>query len=304
MRTGLCVFGAAIIAACGARSQLDALSDDSDAPSGVDAGVDTTIDVKKYEAAVFDAWCELPPYDAGAACEGAPPPANECAPLHLTIDIKESCALTRPPACEPLDLAGYAPFTCPFGDSGVPCANTGPGPQQVFAMNRFGAGHVVAWCDMTSLFDSAEYGKGLVTLAPIFRYLGRTANPRVACVGDCWGLPVTSLGSSLPNKYVGSAGALAADWDVIVVSGAASTYVTYATYGYIEPAWAPTFRSFASDYGKGLLVVADYTPTCRTPADVYDAINAITEPAGIRFMVVDLGYATMTIDAGCVADLP
>ena len=63
-------------------------------------------------------------------------------------------------------------------------------------------------------------------------------------------------------------------------------------------------RSFVHDDGKGVLVVADYAPTCRSPSDIFAPLNAITAPAGIVFSVVDLGYAVMAIDAGCEADFP
>ena len=67
---------------------------------------------------------------------------------------------------------------------------------------------------------------------------------------------------------------------------------------------APTLRAFVHDHGKGLFVTADYAANCGSPPDLFDALNAITEPAGIVFSVVDLGYATMDLDAGCVADFP
>lgn len=171
----------------------------------------------------------------------------------------------------------------------------------MFALNRYGRGHIAAWCDDTSLVE-------LLRAAPMLRYLGRVDAPRVASVGSypCYNadLPGTYLGNDLPTRYVDAPALLAADWDVVILCGGPVSGYTGSTYGSIRIAWAPTFRAFVHDQGKGLLVSADYARNCASPPDLFDALNAITEPAGIVFSVIDLGYSQMMVDADCVPDFP
>jgi hypothetical protein len=215
----------------------------------------------------------------------------------MKIGLAESCALTNP-TCQPIDLVGRAPFTCPI--SNATCANTGPSPQAVLALNRWGAGHVAAFCDSTNLAQIAT--------SRMLTYLGRVATPRVAGIGtfpcDGGSLAATYIGKGLPPRYVGDAKLFADDWDVVVLCGSGISGVTGTTYGPIHIEWATTFRHFVHDFGKGLLIAADYARNCGSPPDLYDAINAITAPAGISFSVVDLGYSTMTADSDCVPDFP
>lgn len=269
-----------LLCACGARTELGA-------PARADGG----------GAGDAIATCPAP---ETSACDAGPAEAGACGPLAFDMGTTESCALTHA-ACVPVDLEGFAPFTCPFAGSD-PCAATGPGPQEVFALNRYGAGHLVAWCDTTSLLN-------LLALPPILAYLGRDASPRIAGVGTypCnleLSFPGTFLGESLPQKYVGDAAALANDFDVLVICGSPSNFEDHSEEGPMHLEWAPTFVSFVRDFGRGLLASADYARNCASPADVFAPLNAITEGAGISFLAVNLGYSSMSIDAGCVPDLP
>jgi hypothetical protein len=202
--------------------------------------------------------------------------------------------------CVPLDLAAFAPFSCPVAGSD-PCVETNEDALEVLALNRYGKGHVAASCDSTGL-------TGLLQQLPLVTYLGRSEDARVATVGSypCGlaSMPGTSLGSALPAKYVGAPDALANDFDVVILCGSPQSSMDHSEYGVVDVAWAPTFVSFVRDFGKGLLVVADYARNCASPPDVFAPLNAITEGAGISFAVVDLGYSSVTIDAECVPDWP
>ena len=261
-----------MLVACGARTDLGA-------PISSDASVT----------------CALPEV---AACDAGPAPFLTCAPLHFSSGLAESCALVRSP-CVPLDLAAFAPVTCPLAGSD-PCIETKEAALEVFALNRYGKGHVAASCDSTGL-------TGLLQELPLVTYLGGSKDARVASVGSypCdIGTIGTFLGSGLPAKYVGAPAALANDFDVVVLCGSPTSFMDHSEHGVVDVAWAPTFVSFVRDFGKGLLVVADYARNCASPADVFAPLNAITEGAGISFAAVDLGYSSVTIDAECVPDWP
>lgn len=204
-----------------------------------------------------------------------------CGPLTFQLGTQESCALTT---SRPADALGFVPFSCPIQHPN--CAHQPPGDCfAVFALLRYGKGHVAASCDSTTLSE-------LIPRAKLIPTLGQKVAPRIARLGTGYfGTdPIgTNLGGSLPPNYVDPA-VLAADWDVLVVSGG-------------EAAWAPTIGSFVRDFGKGLLAVLDYVSAVMPPTKV-DPMNAITRPMGITFQPVDLGYATLDVDLACVPDVP
>lgn len=242
----------------------------------------------------------LDPIDAGDARADAPkpPPPGKCpatsgsgapcGPLRFDLGTRETCALTT---LTPPDALGSVPFTCPLNEPG--CTKTLPGDCfGVLALMRFGKGHVAAFCDSTMLSE-------LITGAKLLAYLGRTSSPRVARLGKGYfgSNPIgTDLGSDLPPKYLDPA-VLAADWDVVIVSG-----VPYAT-ATVSAAWAKALDAFVSDFGKGLLATLDYVKP-NVPPSTLDPMNAITRPMGIEFQPVDLGYATLDVDLACVPDMP
>lgn len=242
----------------------------------------------------------LDPIDAGDARVDAPkppPPAKcpatsgsgaPCGPLRFDLGTRETCALTT---LTPPDALGSVPFTCPLNEPG--CTKTLPGDCfGVLALMRFGKGHVAAFCDSTMLSE-------LITGAKLLAYLGRTSSPRVARLGKGYfgSNPIgTDLGSDLPPKYLDPA-VLAADWDVVIVSG-----VPYAT-ATVSAAWAKALDAFVSDFGKGLLATLDYVKP-NVPPSTLDPMNAITRPMGIEFQPVDLGYTTLDVDLACVPDMP
>jgi len=262
---------ASLVLGCGARTDLGK-------PAAVDASVT----------------CESPVFPA---CDAGPAPFDACAPLHYSTSFAATCALART-ACVPLDLVGETKPVCPF--NGHPCVMPDTDDVAVFAANRYGLGHIVAICDVTGL-------NAFVPELRLVEYLGRSTSARVASLGTypCQqgNIAGTFLGTTLPAKYVDAPDALAADFDVVVLC-ASPKNTTHTEYGPLEISWAPTFVSFVRDFGKGLLVAADYAQTCDSPADLFAPLNAITQGAGFEFARIELGGAPMTIDAACVPDWP
>lgn len=217
-------------------------------------------------------------------------PASSCGRLTLSLAIEQACEISR---CGPVDAEGFASLQSCSGCLGDPCE----GPREahrVFAMNRLGAGHVVASCDSTT-------AESLVASFKAFDYLGRTPSPRVASIGHhpCnRGIAgATYLGEKLPSAYV-SAAALAKDWDVLIACGG---------QGSLEPAdLGPTFvdivRAFVRDEGRGLLALADYVCAGTEPEPAMGQLNGVVGLAGLELSAVSLGYGDGALDLACVAD--
>jgi len=237
------------------------------------------------------------PAPAFPACDAGPAPFDACAPLHYSSGFAATCALTRT-ACAPLDLAGATKPVCPM--NGHPCAMPDADEVMVFAANRYGLGHIVGICDVTGL-------NAFVPELRLVEYLGRGASARVATLGTypCQEgiIAGTFLGTSLPATYVDAPEKLAADFDVVVLCASPKNSKT-SEYGPLDVAWAPTFVSFVRDFGKGLLVAADYAQTCASPDDLFAPLNAITQGAGFEFARIELAGSPMNIDSACVPDWP
>jgi hypothetical protein len=224
-----------------------------------------------------DGTCKLPTCD-GDACK--------CGAIDFTVATRQSCSIGLVPGAK---LDGEA-----FID-------TGSGPQRVFAMNRWGKGHVVAWCDSSTTAEvmDAFNAEG---------YLGQTSKPRVASFGNMptckpgylqptsMPMDVTYLGSELPAKYTGNPGALAADWDAVVFCGFHTAW---------DPGIGALIQSYVTQYGRGYLAVMDYYGYDIVDTD-FTNMTAISKPAGFVFNPVSLDWAdlTATVKIDCVPDLP
>jgi hypothetical protein len=173
-------------------------------------------------------------------------------------------------------------------------------PHRVFAIDRWGSGHVVAWCDATTLPD-------LLAAFNVVGYLGQVANPRVASFGDDYlcrpgGIPGHPLpdtieyqGLDLPAQYQGDPAALAADWDVIILCGFRMPW----SYD-----WVAEIGAFVTNYGKGFLAVMEYE-SLAFDTD-FQNMSDITSPAGIVFQPLNLDWAPASAEVSldCVPDVP
>jgi hypothetical protein len=215
-----------------------------------------------------------------------------CSPLHVDLAVREACEIARP-GDAPVDAEGFVSVqSCSTSECSTADKCGGPyEPHRVFVMNRLGAGHVIGWCDSTTLIDLM----GEIDAAD---YLGQMDEPRVAAVGDypCGpgptGIPgVTYLGEALPSGYEDGA-VLATDWDVLIACGWRSDF---------GDAFAPAVLTFVREQGRGLLAVSDYM-CAGAPGPALAQMNAVTGQAGFVFEPEDLGWGNGDIDLNCVRD--
>jgi len=209
----------------------------------------------------------------------------DCPELNFSLETKQACAMTILPGFE-VDAESF--ITLEGAD------------HRVLAMDRWGAGHIVAWCDGTTLGD-------LLLSFNLAEYLGQTDTPRVASFGDdaiCayegWvGSPVPAWvqyqGEDLPAQYRGNPSALAADWDVVIFCGFRIPWA----YD-----WSAEIASFVATHGKGFLAVMDYEGVVQSTD--FTNMSLITSQAGIRFDPLNLAWAPSSTDVvlDCVPDIP
>jgi len=240
------------------------------------------------------------PQPCGACDEGVPCQAGVC----LTPD--EYCA-QNPAMCECLPVMFSLPTrqACSLSVAdgteidGEAFVDVDGGHHRVLAIDRWGKGHLIAWCD-GSTSDT------LLMAFDALPYLGRKPTPRFAsfgrvqlCDGD-WGVEHFEqapmyLGAELPSQYLGHPELLAADWDVIMFCGFSTMW---------DPGWAELLQSYVTEYGKGLFAVMDYQGFDVTVPD-FTEMNRVIAPTGISFDPVSIDWADATADIGisCLPDL-
>ncbi len=212
-------------------------------------------------------------------------PGCACGKLEFTIDTQQSCAISILPG---------------FSVDGEGFISVGGQNHRVFAMDRWGKGHVIAWCDSTRLPQ-------LLDAFNVTGYLGQTKTPKVLSFGDEYlckpgGIPQNPLppslvyqGMDLPAKYQGNAALLAQEWDVVIFCG---FRVPWATE------WSKELGEFVAVHGKGLLAVMDYQGVVK-PSD-FTSMSKITSPGGLQFDPLSLAWApsSTSVSIECVPDLP
>jgi hypothetical protein len=230
----------------------------------------------------------LPEAGSGGSCpDGGIPgePGCDCGKLEFQIDTKQSCSIGLEPGAS-VDGEGFI--------------SLGGQQHRVFAMDRWGKGHIVAWCDSTTLPE-------LLAAFDVAGYLGQVPTAKVASFGDDYlcepgKLPNQALpasiqyqGKDLPAKYKGNAAGLASDFDVVIFCG--------FRQGWANP-WVAELGEFVSVHGKGLLAVMDYEGV--VTATDFANMSAITKPSGIVFNPLNLAWApsSTSVSIECVPDLP
>jgi hypothetical protein len=267
--------------ACAPRSDVESLTISDDAATWVVARDGSPrADGGNHSPFANDAALVPRPPPPRRACDDAQ--ACGCSPVSFTIDTKQSCSLSVLPGYT-VDAEGFITIA---GEN-----------HRVFAMNRWGAGHIIGWGDTTTLIP-------LLGAFEVARYLGQTDTPRVASMGYAYlcdygastgKVPATYLGLSLPEQYVATAGALARDWDVLIFCGYGVSW---------DPAWRAPIQEFVSTYGKGLLAAMDYEGA--VTANDFASMSEITSPSGIVFNALNLPWAptSTTVALDCVRDVP
>jgi hypothetical protein len=244
-----------------------------------------------------------PPLTPDPTCAGVlgneAAPATSCGSMRLRIVTQEACSITLADCARALDGEAFQAGTCPDPRGiALECPDREKrvtSAYRILAMNRFGRGHVVGWCDSTTL-------TAMMKQVDVARYLGRTDTPRLASLGGGWPCVTGSLGEAisnatylgpeLPEEYRRQPDVLSRDWDAVVAC---------PLVGSTLDGWVETLRPFVETYGRGLLITTDYTIREDTPP--FDTANAIAGPAGFVFEAVNLGYSTVNAELTCVPDL-
>lgn len=207
----------------------------------------------------------------------------KCANIKLQIATQQSCAMTI--------LNGFTMD----GEGFITVNNV---KERVFAMDRWGTGHVIGWCDSTTMPE-------LLKAFDVRGYLGQTMNARVASFGDnylCNPQMYTQLpqwiqyqGQDLPAKYKGNAALLAQDWDALIFCGFRIPWATD---------WTTEIDAFISQHGKGFLAAMDYEGVVMQQD--FTNMTKITQGGGIQFDPLNLPWspATLTASLDCVPDVP
>ena len=303
----LCAALAAWLLGCssagGAPSGSDADADsdgdtdtdtDADTDTDTDADTDTESECEEGEVTCLDdltaATCEGGEWVVSAECDdgtqlcqdGA---CEDCEDISFSIDTMQSCAISILDGFE-MDAEGFINLS---GDD-----------YRVFAMDRWGEnGHVLAWCDSTTI-------NALLEAFNVVGYLGQVDDPVVASFGDAYlcnpdGLDgympdyVSYLGEDLPAGYQGHPELMAADFDVLIFCGFRIDWPTD---------WSAEIQSFVVDHGKGFLPAMDYESLVTT--EDFDNMNLITDAAGIHFEPLNLEWAATSVEVvlDCVPDVP
>jgi hypothetical protein len=279
----LAVFLLPVLVACGSSTPFAPFEETPDA-GGADASIDVTVPFDASTSdAIFGGDTTSACGDGQAMIDGS---CATCSGLTVTVQTQASCSISIKP--------GFAMD----GEGFIRVGDAGP-PHRVFAIDRWGKGHVIAWCDATTNKDliGAFDARGYLTQKP--------TSPRLAAFG--YGvlcqppyLPsdFTYLGANLPTTYQNDAAKLASDYDAIAFCGIGLTW---------SWDWTQVLVDYVSVHGKGLFLSMDYfgPPGVATATD-FQKMNGIAGQAGIEFDPVKLDWAAATLDfkVDCVPDLP
>lgn len=216
------------------------------------------------------------PMCAGGVCD-------ICPSIQFSIDTKQACAISVLPGFT-LDAEAFI--------------QVGGTDHRVLAMDRWGDGHVIAWCDSTTTY-------ALLNAFDALGYLGQTQTPKVASFGDTYlctpgngisNLPasITYLGTDLPASYQGNAAQLAADYDVLLFCGFRIPW----SYD-----WSAEIEAFVTVHGKGFLAAMDYEGVVQQTD--FQNMTKITDGAGIVFEPLNLPWAPASTNVvlDCVPDV-
>jgi hypothetical protein len=271
----------------GGGSRSDLPNDAGGSGSGGTGGnAGAGAEVVEDDEIVFDPLESIPDCESGT-------PGCDCAPVAFTVSTRQSCDMRVDPASAP-DGTGSVTVD---GEEHI-----------VFAMNRWGEGHVIAWCDSDSAVP-------LMDEFPGWAYLAQAEAPRIAMLGSHWGCelvaPYTFWGDQMPTEYVDDPAALAADWDVIMLCGFHMGIGPGEAQDLTDPdlGWPaelePTLRSFVKDQGKGLFLVMDYYGTVVKDADIAH-VNSIVRDAGFSIQPTELPWGDVQAEVAleCVPDVP
>jgi hypothetical protein len=244
-----------------------------------------------------DILMDPPEFDAGASapCDPADDSCT-CPVFDFNIETRQSCAITL----DPVTGADTLPVDA---ESFIEIMDT---PFRVFALDRWGDGHIVAWCDGTTLDE-------LVKQFPLFQYLAQNEQPRIASIGydffcgpshvyngEDYGFPedeVSYLGTALPAEYLDDPERLAADYDGLLVCGNGVDW---------SVDFSATVRDFVTLQGRGVALVGEYASNGIDNGEEYLGLDGYALGSGITFEAVSLPWAPSSTEVvlDCVQDVP
>ncbi len=282
----------------GAGSHADADTDgdtDADGDTDVDSDADSDSDQECTDGAAICA----DDYTAQTCIGGEWVVTDECNPetqmcvggvcadcvdIEFSIQTQQACAISILDGYE-MDGEGFIEL---YGEQ-----------YRVFAMDRWGEGHIIAWADSTTTGE-------LLEAFNVTGYLGQVDDPTVVSFGDNYlcnpdGLDgympdyVQYLGEDLPAAYLQNAEQMANDFDVLIFCGFRIPW---------SNDWIDEIAEFVSQHGKGFLAVMDYEGV--VVAEDFTNMSAITSQAGIVFDPLNLDWAptSVSVQLECVPDVP
>lgn len=267
-----------------ADTDTDADSD-SDSDPGCDEGTVLCQDDLTVVTCIDGSWEVTDECNEGTQlCEEGE--CVDCVDIAFEIQTMQACAMSIVDGFE-MDGEGFIEL---YGDE-----------YRVFAMDRWGEGHVIGWCDGTTLGD-------LLDAFNVIGYLGQVEDPAeatVAAFGDNFLcnpgayslLPdyINYLGEDLPAEYLDDPAALAEDYDVVIFCGFRIPWTND---------WVEEIGTFVSVHGKGFLAVMEYEGV--TIDLDFENMSDITQPAGIVFDPLNLEWAPASAEVliECVPDMP
>jgi hypothetical protein len=248
-----------LTAGCGPQARTVETEPDASAPEQQNPEPD---------AAVAQVFMDAP---TGSVTCATPPASGACEKLELNFSTQQACTI------------GVLPGQAVDGEGFITVNSQN---YRVLTLNRYGYGHLIGWCDATTVRD-------LLGQQAISKYLGQTATPRVASFGpsvlcepganpsSLYANQATYLGAQLPAQYVGNPAVLAQDWDVVIFCG---------MYEWTND-WSSTLQPYVQCMGKGVLAVMDYRQSGANAAD-FTNINSVVAPAGFAFEPASIDWAS------------
>ena len=195
--------------ACGpsTRSDLDGVdAANGDANTSICVAGTSQCNGSDVQQCVGGQWQTSQTCSSTQICDPATITCEDCPEVSFSVLATQACAL------------GLAPGTDVDAEAFI---NLNGVDHRLMAMDRWGAGHVFAWCDSSSFGD-------LRLAFDVFSYLGQTQSPRILSFGDLeqcnpnhapdcsctTPMPPDAnyVGTELPAQYRGNAAQLADDY--------------------------------------------------------------------------------------------
>jgi hypothetical protein len=242
------------------------LSGDGGRDGGRDAAV-TDADAG-IDAAPEDVYIPVPP---------PPPPCEAGEVVELDLLTRQSCEIALDPSVMPL---------------GEAYISSGGMPRRILVQQRWGEGHLLSFCDMTSVWELAYRADlpallgqpgGRVGSMGYDTLCGPWREPPVSSDVPIPDLPIEFLGTP-PPESLNDPVRLAERVDVVFLCGR-------IVFLWLDH-WIDTLRRFVTEQGKAILVAMDYVGTGTIDhREDYPFVNELVRPAGVEFVETSIPWS-------------